>query len=247
MKLCGINACLAACTHRRDDIIRVYLTKARLKQFGDVLSWCASTRRAYHVVANEELDKITQSTHHEGVCLLVRLREPLSLPRLCARLGGQTGPACVLLLEGVANPHNLGAVLRVAAHFGVSAVVHSDTANAALELSTALCRTAEGAAESVPMVRVPDAVRAVQALRRCSLEILGTSSHSEHSLYAGRMPSRCVVLLGSESGGLSEALAAEADRIVAVPGTGLVESLNVACAAAVVLGEFRRQHPWQSR
>ncbi|NLF17195.1 MAG: rRNA methyltransferase [Lentisphaerae bacterium] len=238
-----MNACQAVFAKRPDDIVRAYVTEAQLGATAEILRWCALQRRAYHVISNSEMDRVTQSSHHEGICLLVKPPMRMTLEPLCMRLAAQTGPVCVLLLEGVTNPHNLGAILRVAAHFGAVAVVQSGDADALPRLSAAVCRTAEGAAEQIPVVQVGDARKAVERLRRCALEVVATSSHAELSVYQRGMPARCVLLLGSEAKGLSKELAECADAVVAIPGSGAVESLNVACATAVLMAEFRRRHP----
>lgn len=189
------------------------------------------------------MDRITQSSHHEGICLLVKPPLHTTLEPLCMKLAAQTGPVCVLLLEGVTNPHNLGAILRVAAHFGAAAVVQGGEPDSLPRLSAAVCRTAEGAAEYMPLLQVGDARAAVDRLRRCALEVVATSSHASVSVYGRGMPARCLLLMGSEADGLSRELAEAADAVVAIPGTGWVESLNVACATAVLMAEFRRRHP----
>ena len=243
-KLCGLNACLAVFAKRPDDIVRAYVTQAQLNAAGELLSWCAKQHRAYHMVTSEEMGRITQSSHHEGICLLVKPPLRLTLEQLCMRLATQTGPVCVLLLEGITNPHNFGAILRVAAHFGGAAVVQCGTEDAPPRLSAAVCRTAEGAAEQIPVVQVGDVRSAVERLRRCALQVVATSSHATTPIYARGMPRRCLLLLGSEADGLSKELAEAADIVVSVPGTGWVESLNVACATAVLMAEFRRVQPW---
>jgi TrmH RNA methyltransferase len=243
-KLCGLNACLAVFAKRPDDIVRAYVTQAQLAAAGDLLSWCAKQHRAYHMVTNEEMDRITQSSHHEGICLLVKPPLRITLEQLCMRLATQTGPVCVLLLEGITNPHNFGAILRVAAHFGGAAVVQCGTEDAPPRLSAAVCRTAEGAAEQIAVIQVGDARSAVERLRRCALQVVATSSHATTSLYGRGMPRRCLLLLGSEAEGLSKGLAEVADAVVSIPGTNWVESLNVACATAVLMAEFRRTQPW---
>ncbi len=241
MKVCGVAACRAVFDRRREDIIRAYVTEPRVQEAAALLRWCAQARRAYHVVSEDELAKVSQSTHHEGVCLLVRKRRAPGFAEFCRDAAKMKGPACVLLLEGVANPHNVGAIVRVAAHFGVAAVVLAGAgAPDGGELPASVHRTAEGGLESVPVLAAADGLRAARELRGAGFTVVGTSSHVRDSLYAAPMPEKVVLMLGSEADGLSPALAHEASRNVAIPGTGAVESLNVACAAAVILGEFWR-------
>lgn len=243
MKFCGVNACRNLWNSRRDAIIRVYLNQARMPEFSDLLGWCAEKRLAYHIVTNEELRKITKSTHHEGICILASPPRMLTLEQLCSRLANRTGPVCVLLLERVGNPHNVGAILRVAAHFGAAAIVCCDPSDTPPTMSTALYRTAEGGAEHVAVVAARNAVKAVERLQRCALQTIATSSHAETSLHGASLPARCLLLLGSEADGLSERVMATARKTLAIPGTGWVESMNVACATSVLLNEYRRQHP----
>ena len=240
VRVCGLNASLAVFDRRRDDIIRVYVTEARMKACGALLRWCAETRRAYHVVGDEELQRVTQSTHHEGVCLLVRQLPVPDLAAFCTREKTAPAPRCVLLLDDVSNPHNLGAIVRVGAHFGAAGILLVGEPGTVPTLSAAVYRTAEGGLEHVPVIPVGDAAAAVRLLRDAGFTIMATSSHTRDSLYDGALPPKVVFLLGSETAGLSDEVLRLAERRLAIPGSGAVESLNVACAAAVLLGEFWR-------
>ncbi|MBT7300721.1 MAG: rRNA methyltransferase [Victivallales bacterium] len=239
VKVCGLNACLAIFAQRREDVIRVYVNRGKLKPLAEVLSWCAETRRAYHVVNDSDLEKLTKSRHHEGVCLLVRQPGPLKFRFVVDRERQTSGPRCLVLLENVVNPHNLGAIARVAAHFGVQAIL---LAGEAPTLSAAVHRTAEGALEHVPVVRIGDPVAALVLLRQAGFVGVATSSHAGEPLGAAPLPERTVFLLGAEREGLSPRLLEAAETCVSIPGTGTVESLNVGTATAVLLAEFRRTH-----
>jgi TrmH RNA methyltransferase len=149
----------------------------------------------------------------------------------------------VLVLENIGNPHNLGAILRTAAHFGAAGVLLAGDPKAMPRLSATVHRTAEGGLESVPVVRCRDTAGTAAALRRAGCAVVATSSRTGTSLYGTPPPARAAYLFGSEAEGLTPALCRQADACVRIPGTGAVESLNVACAAAVVLAEFRRVYP----
>jgi TrmH RNA methyltransferase len=240
IKVCGVNACRAIFEKRPDDIIRAYVSRSRLEKLADLLRWCAETRRAYHVVDDGDLEKLTKSTHHEGICLLVRKQELFKFRFVVEREEQTPGPRCLVLLEGVVNPHNLGAIARVAAHFGVQGLlVCGDAPN----LSAAVHRTAEGALEHIPIVRIGDPVAALALLRKAGYSCVATSSHGGEIVGKEPLPKRSLFLLGSEADGLSERLMAAADVCVQIPGTGAVESLNVATATAVLLADYRRSYP----
>jgi TrmH RNA methyltransferase len=234
----GYNACLALFAHRPHDLRKVYLTEARIADFQAVLAWCVEHRLGYRVVTAEDLERLTQSRHHEGVCFDVRARPLGGLSSLMRRL--PPGPALLAWLDGVANPHNVGAILRSAAHFGAAGVLLSPLPVS--DLPGATYRVAEGGAEALSLARVLAGENAPKVLRESGFVIAATVPRAGESIYAARLPSRLVLLLGAESEGLSSSLRAIADLHLTIPGTGRVESLNVAVSAAVLFGEYYRQH-----
>lgn len=238
VKLHGVNACRAFFAHRREKIIRAYFTEAVARRhFAALMKWLAANRLAYHLVTDDELERISGSGHHEGVCLLVRAEPPrealawLHTPEANAA-------RCLLALENVGNPHNLGAILRVAAHFGVPAVLVPDAKGLA---GGAVVRTAEGGAEFVEVLDAPDFAGAVRAFRKAGWRVVTTSSHKGTDVFRTTLPEKSLVLFGEESAGLSDAMLTGGDVCVKIPGTGNVESLNVSVAAGILMGEWWRQ------
>jgi TrmH RNA methyltransferase len=239
-KVAGQNACRALFLRRPDDIRRVYVTEQTLPLFKDVLKACAERRIAYHVKTDDDLDQIAETVHHDGVLFLARRQTEGDVDALLAWVDRlhPAQRAVLVLLQGVKNPHNLGAILRVCAHFGVPFCLRAgDTA----ELSPAAMRTAEGGAEFTRVVDVGDGADVLSALRGRGFSVLATSSHATLGLGRSPLPPRVVVLFGSEGEGLSRSLLALADDTIAIPGSGALESLNVACASSVVLWELWKQ------
>ena len=240
IRLYGLNACLAAFAKRPEALRKVYLTEARIPALLAMLAWCVKNRLGYRVVDETDLDKLTGSRHHEGVCCDLVRAPPLDLGRLLATLPEAPAPSLLLWLDGVGNPHNLGALLRSAAHFGVGGVVVP--ANSGLDVSGAAARVAEGAAEVVPLVQVATAADALYALRLHGYTLAATVSRAGASLYAAPLPARLVLIFGAEGEGMSAALIAAAQQRLTIPGSGAIDSLNVAASVAVMLGEYWRQH-----
>jgi TrmH RNA methyltransferase len=238
--LYGLNACLAAFAKRPDALRKVYLIEARIPALKHVLAWCVKHRLGYRVVENADLEKLTASSHHEGVCFEMLRAAPLDLAELLAAQPKAPAPSLLLWLDGVGNPHNLGALLRSAAHFGAAGAIVPQ--QSALDISGAAARVAEGAAEIVPLVRAPADARARDALRAAGYSLAATVPRNGVSLYGCDLPARLVVVFGAEREGMSDALLAAADLRLTIPGSGAVESLNVAASAAVLLGEYWRQH-----
>ena len=239
MRIYGVNACLALFARRPHDLRKVYLLESRLGDMKAVLAWCVQRKLGYRVVENQDLDKLTGSQHHEGVCFDVRRKAPVSLSTLLQMIPRTPQPALLLWLDGVGNPHNVGAVLRSAANFGVHGVLlSSETVNG---LSGAAYRVAEGGAEAVALAQIAPGEDVLGALRNFDLQVAATVVREGESLYSSKLPKRTVIVLGAEGPGLKRSLIDRADIHLTIPGSGAVESLNVAASAAVLLGEYFRQ------
>ncbi|MCX7555720.1 rRNA methyltransferase [Xanthomonadaceae bacterium JHOS43] len=235
LRVFGLNACLAAFAARPHDLRKAYLSASRMGALRELMAYCVAQRLGYRVVEDEDLARLTGSSHHEGVCLDMRRPPELAIDALIASLR-PSGPACLLWLDGVGNPHNFGAVLRSAAHFGVAAVLLPEDSE--LALSGATCRVAEGGAEAVPLVRLGDPSQAIVALHAVGFQLAATVPRDGESVFATRLPERTVFVLGAEREGMQQGLIAQCDRRLTIPGSGKVESLNIASAVAVLLGVF---------
>ena len=247
-KICGLNAARAAFAARPEALRKVYLSEARIGALRELLAFCVSKRLGYRVVEDEELERISGSSHHEGVCLLMQPRPERDLQALLDALP-RSGPVRLLWLDGVGNPHNLGAVLRSAAHFGAQAVLLPPQST--LGLSAAAARVAEGGAEHVPLVRLDGQgssaeIRALEQLVEAGFVTVATLPSGAPDLYAQPLPQRAVFVLGAEGEGMQKRLVEHCERAVSIPGSGRVESLNIANAVAVLLAEHWRQHPPRS-
>ncbi|HJR74656.1 MAG TPA: TrmH family RNA methyltransferase [Luteimonas sp.] len=231
LRLYGFNAVRAAFTRRPEALRKLYLTQARIPQLQPLLKWCVAHRIGYRVVEEADLQKLSASSHHEGVVADVLREEPLDFDAWLRDLGN--GPQCAIWLDGVGNPHNLGAILRSAAHFGVAAMLLP--AHSELALSGAAARVAEGGAEAVRFVRLPSSDVAMARLREAGFALAATVIEGGQDAFATALPPRLVYVLGAEGEGMDRGLAQACDLRLSIPGSGAVESLNVASAAAVLL------------
>nr|WP_254696239.1 TrmH family RNA methyltransferase [Lysobacter enzymogenes] len=235
IRLYGLNAVRAVFAQRPQALRKLYLDAPRIPQLQPLLAWCVANRVGYRVVESADLDKLAASGHHEGVVAEVLREEPAPLSSWLRDL--PAGPQLALWLDGVGNPHNLGAILRSAAHFGVAAVLLPK--DSTLALSGAAARVAEGGAEAVPMVRLGRSDNAVAQLRGAGFELAATVVGGGEDVFAAPLPPRLIYVLGAEGEGMDRELAAACDRRLSIPGTGRVESLNVAAATAVLLAAWR--------
>lgn len=237
LRLYGVNAVLGMFARRPQDLRKLYLLESMIPRLQPLMKWCVANRIGYRVVADGDLNKLAATTHHEGVVADVVRHEPSPLAAWLSAL--PAGPALVLWLDGVGNPHNLGAILRSAAHFGVAAILLPS--HSKLALSGSAARVAEGGAEAVPMVRLPSTPQALAQLRDAGFHLAATLVDGGDDLFKARLPERLVYVMGAEGQGMDRDLASLCDSRVSIPGSGAVESLNVASATAVLLAHWRSQ------
>ena len=120
IKICGKNACIALWKKSPDYIVKVYLVEALTKEFKEFLKWCSARKIAYKVVENSDLEKLTSSTHHEGICVLAIEHYEVSEEEILSLLENDS---CVLYLDSIENPYNMAAIIRSASHFGIKAIL----------------------------------------------------------------------------------------------------------------------------
>lgn len=186
----------------------------------------------------KELDRLAGGDRHQGVCLQVRAMGSLGEGALDDLLDRATNPL-LLILDGVQDPHNLGACLRTADAAGVTAVVVPR--DRAAGLSPTVRKVASGAAETVPLIQVTNLARTLRWLKEREIWIVGTDDQAPQSLFQSKLTGPMAMVLGAEGPGLRRLTRENCDLLVSIPMLGVVESLNVSVAAGVLLFEAVRQ------
>tara|TARA_B110000971_G_C19950870_1_gene473291 strand:- start:263 stop:1012 length:750 start_codon:yes stop_codon:yes gene_type:complete len=148
-------------------------------------------------------------------------------------------PPFFLILDGVEDPHNLGACLRVADGMGVHAVIAPK--DRAVGLNATVRKVASGAAETVPFISVTNLARTIRELKEAGVFVIGTTMDSESTLLNTKLDGPIALVLGSEGDGIRRLTAESCDALVTIPMFGSVESLNVSVASGICLYEVRRQ------
>ncbi|URI11441.1 23S rRNA (guanosine(2251)-2'-O)-methyltransferase RlmB [Aquincola tertiaricarbonis] len=186
---------------------------------------------------DERLSRIGGTTRHQGVVAKVSpLPQQHSLDDVLDQVDG---PPLVLVLDGVTDPHNLGACLRVADGAGAHAVVAPR--DHAVGLNATVAKVASGAAETVPYLMVTNLARTLNELKDRGLQIVGTSDDAEQTLYDVDFTGPVALVLGAEGPGMRQLTRKTCDLLVRIPMRGAVESLNVSVASGVCLYEALRQ------
>ncbi|CAM5797616.1 23S rRNA (guanosine(2251)-2'-O)-methyltransferase RlmB [Rhizobacter fulvus] len=186
---------------------------------------------------DERLAKLSGSQRHQGVAARV---EALSISNsLDDTLDAVDGPALLLVLDGITDPHNLGACLRVADGAGAHAVIAPK--DHAVGINATVAKVASGAADTVPYFMVTNLARTLNELKERDIRIIGTSDDAQRSLYDLDLTGPAALVLGAEGSGMRQLTGKTCDELVRLPMAGAVESLNVSVASGVCLYEAVRQ------
>ncbi|MGV6825471.1 MAG: 23S rRNA (guanosine(2251)-2'-O)-methyltransferase RlmB [bacterium] len=188
----------------------------------------------------QELDEQQSNLNHQGVIAWVRIPETYNEEFLHARIGNADTPPFLLILDGVQDPHNLGACLRTADAAGVDLVIVPK--DKSVGLTATVCKVASGAAETVPLVQVTNLARTLRWLRdEAGVWIVGTAGESDTELFQADLKGPLALVMGSEGKGMRRLTREHCDVLVKLPMAGSVESLNVSVATGICLFEAVRQ------
>ncbi len=237
LNVCGLAAVQARFERNPDSIQRLFFDHATGQRIGAICKRLAQAKKVYRQVEPAELEKISGSIHHGGIVAVVTppaLRTPAveDIAHWAKR-----GDA-VLVLDRIGNAHNLGAIARTAAFFGVARIIIPDLPGAA-KPNDAAYRVAEGGFEHLEVWQSPNLALLAHDLATAGFDVVGAATRGGRPETPRREPGRPIALiLGNEERGLAPDVAAACTRQVTIPGSGRVESLNVSVAAAVLMWEL---------
>ena len=231
----GLHAGLAVFAKRPDDVLRVAFSRAVRSEVSAMARWAAGRGIPCNETSEGELDRIAESSHHEGLCVLARPRRWLSTGELADLLAAARGTC--LALDRVRNPYNVGAILRSAAFFGVDALLLGAPAPHPGLAPTAV-RVAEGGVEHLALARTTDLADTLTRLRQRGVHVVGADGSAKTDALDARFDRPAALVLGNEREGLTDRVRAQCDTLVAIRGSGAVESLNVAVAAGVLISRL---------
>ena len=238
--LVGFHAVIARIRQAPDTLKTVYYdTSRRDRRMKDFIEVTQQTiGRKLHQADSERLRQLAGHDRHQGV---VAFAEPASLARNVAELLYSLGDKkpLILILDGVTDPHNLGACLRVADGAGADAIVVPKDRSA--QLNSTVSKVASGAAETMPFVAVTNLARSMRELQEAGVWLIGTSDDATKSLYEVDLTGPVAIVMGAEGEGMRRLTKETCDELVSIPMLGAVESLNVSVASGICLYEATRQ------
>jgi len=241
----GIHAVTAALTHDAAHVREIILhAGTKNPRLTDIEQQARRLGLDVRKVPQQALDGIAGKVPHQGVAARYAAAHMLGEDDLPALIDAANGQALILVLDGVQDPHNLGACLRSAAVAGAHAVIIPK--DKAVQVNATVRKTSAGAADHVPVVQVTNLARCLKGLQAQGVWVYGLVGEASTSLYALQLTGNVALVLGGEADGLRRLTREHCDQLAAIPMPGRaalagVDSLNVSVAAGVVLFEAVRQ------
>ncbi|RQH07500.1 23S rRNA (guanosine(2251)-2'-O)-methyltransferase RlmB [Paraburkholderia dinghuensis] len=236
--LYGFHAVTARLRHDASTVEDVYYDPTRRdRRMQDFLQ--AAKDAGARVIAADEtrLWGLAHTERHQGV--VARVHDMPLAQNLAELLDGINGSPLLLVLDGVTDPHNLGACLRVADAAGAHAVIAPR--DRAVGLNATAAKVASGAADTVPYITVTNLARALRELKEAGVWVVGTSDDASASVYQTKLDGPVAIVMGAEGEGMRRLTRETCDEVMHIPMAGTVESLNVSVASGVCLFEAVRQ------
>ena len=241
----GFHAVTAKLRHAAEAIEEIVVVEARHdNRLRELVARAQSAGVRVRSVDAAAMDALVsghgKTARHQGVAARVAAETRLiTLEEVLENLANDKKPALLLVLDGVTDPHNLGACLRVADAAGVDAVIAPK--DKACGLNATVIKVASGAADSVPYIVVTNLARALRTMQEHGVWTIGAAGEAERELYAIDQTGPCAWVLGAEGDGLRRLTRETCDELARIPMYGSVESLNVSVSAGICLYETRRQ------
>lgn len=236
----GVHAVQTLLTEHPARVSRLVILKGRQDQKIQRLVELATQHRIEtDWLSRQELDRMASHANHQGVIVVCRKSKVYSEDDLKEILANLTQPPLLLILDGVQDPHNLGACLRSADAAGVHAVIAPK--DKSVGLTPTVCKVACGAAEIIPFVQVTNLARTLRWLKDQGIWVYGAAAEGTQTLYQADFRGSSAIVLGAEGDGLRRLTREHCDVLLNIPMNGTVSSLNVSVATGVFLFEVVRQ------
>lgn len=235
----GIHAIKAVLAKEPERFVEAFVLKGRQDdRLMPILNELQAFGISIQQMGRKALDDKAKGANHQGVIARVKPAKPLNENDLDSILAKHEQPL-LLVLDGVTDPHNLGACLRNADAAGVAAVIVPKDKSA--PMTATVSKVACGAAETVPLVRVTNLARTMRALQEQGVWFVGTAGEAKHDIYQAKLTGPLAIVMGAEGDGMRRLTRETCDDLIKIPMAGSVSSLNVSVASGICLFEAVRQ------
>ncbi len=236
----GHHAVLSVLKHEPETIVELWVDAARHDERAkDVVDLARQSGLSAKRIKREILDEKTCNAKHQGFVALSRATTALNEKSLESMLSNLDEPAFLLILDGIQDPHNLGACLRSADAAGIHGVIIPK--DKSCSLTATVRKVASGAVESLPLYQVTNLVRTMEMLKKSGIWLFGTDSEAQSSVFDTDFKGAVAIVMGAEGSGLRRLTREHCDALMSLPMSGSVSSLNISVAAGICLYEVVRQ------
>ena len=233
----GFN-CAIECLKANYPIEKIIISNERIEKIDELLNLAKQKNVSIEKVAKQELDKITKSQHHQGVISFVKKYRYYDINDIfnCAQEKGEE--PFILILDSIADPHNLGALIRTAECLGVHGVIIPE--NRACEVNETVFKTIAGAVAKMKVVQVINLSQTIEKLKRLNVWCYALEA-GEKTLSNTNLSGAVALVVGSEGKGVSKLVRKTCDETISIPLKGEINSLNASNAGAIAMYEVLRQ------
>lgn len=236
----GVNPVLEALRGRPDTVVRISVAEGvNPRVVGDLMTRARAAKVRLEMVDRERLDRMTDGQVHQGVVAEVRDFEYIGLSELIHKAKGSGRQPLLVLLDGIQDPHNLGAIIRSAHAFGAQGVVI--TKDRAAGVTPVVVKSSAGATAHCPVARVTNLSRAIDELKEAGFWTVAADPQGEMVAWKAKLTGPLALIVGAEGGGVRKGVLGRADYKVRIPTSGQVANLNASVSAGALLYEIARQ------
>ncbi|HYI00723.1 23S rRNA (guanosine(2251)-2'-O)-methyltransferase RlmB [Hyalangium sp.] len=237
----GVNPVLEALRVRSDEVERLYITEGQLgsRAAAEILSRARDAGIRVERVTRERLATLAEGGVHQGVVAELRGFQYAELPDVLSAAQESGRPPLIVVLDGIQDPHNLGAIIRSAHALGAHGVVIGK--DRAVPVTGVVAKASAGAVEHCPIARVVNISRALEELKEAGVWVAAAEAHATEPLWKARLDGPLAIVVGAEGAGVREGVLKHCDFRLRIPMAGQVGSLNASVSAAILLYEVARQ------
>jgi 23S rRNA (guanosine2251-2'-O)-methyltransferase len=217
---------------------KIFIAKdSKGEAIDSIISNARDSKIKIEFVDKKQLDRMTKNANHQGAVAEIESRGYSNFDDVLISLESKPD-ALIIMLDRITDPHNLGAIIRSAHLLGADAVIISKRESAGI--TNTVAKTSAGAVEYIPIIQVVNLANTVDILEKKGFWILGADAGGK-SCFDQRMRGKIVLIMGSEGEGMKRLLKDKCDLIISIPLSGKIDSLNVSCAASILIYEILRQ------
>ena len=239
LKIFGLRPVIEAIENKK-SIDKVWLVKSsNSKLYSELISKLKKNNISYSLVPKQALERKFRGKNHQGVFARISPIEIIPIEKMIQNTESKKTTPLYLLLDGVTDPRNFGAILRSANATSVSGVIICSSSSS--PINEVVVKTSSGAIFNVPISKVNNLKDAIYLLKENQIEVIGLDQTGKNSIYDTDLLNPLAILIGSEEKGISKGILKIINEKIKIPMTGNVESLNVSVAASIVLFEVKRQ------